>query len=113
MDTIFIEGLVFSGRHGVGAPERAKHQRLSLDIKVEQNPADWKEDIRNTYDYMEAREIARIHVEEKSFKLLETLSENIINEIFKNPLAQSVTITIRKLDVIPPAAVGITITRIR
>lgn len=113
MDTIFIEGLVLSGRHGVGAPERAKHQRFSLDIHVKQHPAQWKEDILNTYNYMEAQEIARRYVEEQSFKLLETLSHSIINEIFKNPLAQSVTITIRKLDVIPPATVGVTLTRIR
>lgn len=113
MDTIFLEGLVFSGRHGVGAPERAKHQRFGLDIRIEQDPADWQEDISRTYNYMDAHEIACRVVQEQSFKLLETLGERIIGEILKDPIVRSVSVTIRKLDLMPPAVVGVTIIRAR
>ncbi len=113
MDTIFIEGLVFSGRHGIGAPERAKHQRFGLDIRMEQKPADWQEDIARTNDYLDAKEIAREIVEERSFKLLETLAETIVAEVLKKPIIESVTITIRKLDLMPPATCGVTICRAR
>lgn len=113
MDTIFLEGLVFSGRHGVGAPERAKHQRFSLDIRVEQMPGDWQEDIARTYNYMDAKEIAREAVEQHSYKLLETLALSVIGEILKNPIVVSVSVTIRKLDLMPPAVAGVTIARKR
>ncbi len=113
MDTIFLEGLVFSGRHGVGAPERAKHQRFGLDIKIEQKPTEWQEDIQRTYNYMDAREIAQKIVENRSFKLLETLAETISREVMNNPTVQSVSVTIRKLDLMPPAVAGVAITRSR
>lgn len=113
MDTIFIEGLVFSGRHGVGAPERAKHQRFGLDITMKQKPLDWQEDITRTNDYLDAKEIARSLVEERSFKLLETLAEAICREVLKKPIIELVTVTIRKLDLMPPATCGVTIERSR
>lgn len=113
MDTIFIEGLVFSGRHGVGAPERAKHQRFGIDIRMEQKPADWQEDITRTNDYLDAREIARGIVEERSFKLIETLAEAICIEVLKKPIIESVTVTIRKLDLMPPAMAGVSLARSR
>ena len=105
--------MVFSGRHGVGAPERAKHQRFGVDISIEQKPVDWQDNIDNTYNYMDARETVRKCIEEQSFKLLETLSKTIIDLILRDERVQKVTITIRKLDLIPPAVCGVTITRNR
>ncbi len=111
MDTIFIRGLVFSGKHGVFDEEHARPQRFGIDIEVKQKPADWGEKIKNTYNYMDAREIARVCIEEKSFKLIETLAETICQEILMHPLAESVSVTIRKLDVLPVGEVGVTLVR--
>jgi dihydroneopterin aldolase len=111
MDTIFITGSVLSGRHGVYDEEREKDQRFQIDIEIKQGERDWQENIANTYNYMDAHAIAREFVENKSFNLIETLGESILNEILKNPLAKSASITIKKLDVIPPAEVGVTLTR--
>lgn len=113
MDTVFLEELVFSGRHGVMEYERTKAQRFGLSIRVEQDPTDWKDTIHNTYDYMDAYTIAQKIVEGESFKLIETLAERIAAEIMKNAKVQSVSITIRKLDLMPPAIAGISITRSR
>lgn len=113
MDTIFISGLVLMGRHGVYDEEHEKDQRFGIDIEIKQQVRDWEENIGNTYNYMDAHAIAREYVENKSFKLIETLGESILKEILKNLIVKSASITIKKLDVIPPAEVGITLVRSR
>jgi dihydroneopterin aldolase len=113
MDTIFIKGLEFMGRHGVYDEEHTKDQRFGIDIEINQEPHDWQEKIKNTYDYMDARDIARHFVEEKSFKLIETLGEAIATEILKNPHAKEVKVTVKKLDVVLPAEAGVFIHRKR
>jgi dihydroneopterin aldolase len=95
----------------VYAEEHIQTQRFSLDIEIKQEIRDWGENLENTYDYMIAREIARCAVEEKSFKLIETLGEEIAKEILKHPLVGEVLITIKKLDVIAPAEVGVVLRR--
>ena len=111
MDTIFIKGLLFWGKHGVYKEEHVQVQRFGVDIEIKQEVWDWDERLDRTYDYMEAREIARRCIEENSYKLIETLGEAIATEILLHPLAQSASVTIKKLDVIPPAEVGVVIVR--
>lgn len=111
MDIIFIKDLVFMGRHGVGARERKEPQRFGVDIRIEQEPADWKDDIRNTYNYVKAREIARRYIEERSFKLIETIAEGIAKEVLAHRLVHKVSVTVRKLDIFPDGVGGVTITR--
>ena len=111
MDTVFIKGLIFWGRHGVYKSEHLQVQRFCIDIEVKQEIVDWQEHLPNTYDYMEAREIVERNVEGQSFKLIETLAETIAMEILQNPLVEEVAVTVKKLDVIPPAEVGVTVVR--
>lgn len=113
MDTIFVRGLIFYGKHGVYKEEHIQVQRFAVDIEIKQEIKNWEERLENTYDYMEAREIARKCVEEMSFKLIETLGETMATEILKHPLVRAVSVTIKKLDVIPPAEVGVTIVRVK
>ncbi len=113
MDTIFLKDLLFIGNHGVGAPERSKPQRLEVDIALTQKPRAWKDDIENTYNYMDAHEIARRHVEEESFKLIESIGESIALEILEDIKIESVSVTIRKLDILQKGVCGVTITRSR
>lgn len=113
MDTIFLHNIVFLGRHGVGAPERSKPQRFELDIEVKQKPRTWKDNIKQTYNYMDAHGIARKYIEETSCRLIETLGENIAQDILKNPIVESVTVTIRKLDILQTGVGGVIITRSR
>jgi dihydroneopterin aldolase len=40
MDTIELEGMVFSGRHGVRPAERAKAQEFKVDVKVDADLAE-------------------------------------------------------------------------
>lgn len=99
------------GRHGVEAAERREAQRFGVAIEVRQEKANWEEKIRNTYNYMEAHEIARKAIEGESRKLLETLTEGMAQEILKHPLAKSVKVTIRKLDLFAQGESGVTIER--
>ncbi len=111
MDTIFIRGMIVEGCHGVGAKERAKPQRFGVDIEVKQEVRDWKDNIRNTYNYIAARDIIHRYVEEHSFKLIETLAERIGAEILMDPKVKEVSVTVRKLDIFSVGEGGVTITR--
>ncbi|MBX9906558.1 dihydroneopterin aldolase [Patescibacteria group bacterium] len=111
MDTIFLNNLLFIGNHGVGAPERSKPQRFECDIELRQKPREWGDSIKKTYNYMDAHEIARKEFEEQSFKLIESIGENIALGILKNPKIESVSVTIRKLDILKHGVCGVTITR--
>lgn len=111
MDTIFIRGLIFSGKHGLEDDERANHQRFGIDIETTQEPRAYEDSIKNTYNYMAAYEIARTAVEEESGKLIETVAERIASQVLEHVIIQSVTVTIRKLDIFVHGEGGVTITR--
>jgi 7,8-dihydroneopterin aldolase/epimerase/oxygenase len=111
MDAIFINGLVFSGRHGVYPEEHERDQRFGVAIEAKIEDKDREESLSNTFDYMEAREISRRIVEERSFKLIETIGETIASEVLAHPLVKEVTVTVLKLDVAPPAHAGVTLVR--
>lgn len=111
MDTVFIRGLIFSGKHGLEEDERANHQRFSIDIETTQEPRNYEDSIKNTYNYMQAFEIARKAVEEESGKLIETVAERIASQVLEHHVVRSVTVTIRKLDIFVHGVGGVTITR--
>lgn len=113
MDTIFLRDILLNGRHGVGASERSRPQRFQLDIELSQQPVAWKDAISRTYNYMDAYEIARVHCEDRSYKLIETLAEHIALDILKDNKIKEARVSVRKLDILPHGACGVTITRFR
>ncbi len=111
MDTIFIKDLVFMGRHGVGDLERSQPQRFGIDIVIEQESRDWQDSIKNTYNYVEARDIAKRHIEETSNKLIETIAESIAQEVLVHDFVKKVSVTVKKLDIFVDGVGGVTISR--
>lgn len=110
-DTIFLQNLLFIGNHGVGAPERSKPQRLEIDVTLEVVGRDRKDNIKRTYNYMDAHEIVRRHCEEYSYKLIETLAEAVAQDILEDTQVVSASVTVRKLDILKRGVCGVTITR--
>ncbi len=113
MDIIFIKDLVFMGRHGVGDLERSQPQRFGIDIVIEQEPRDWEDSIKNTYNYVEARDIAKKHIEGTSNKLIETIAEAIAKEVLAHEFVKKVSATVKKLDIFTDGYGGVTITRMK
>lgn len=100
MTEISLEGLEFYAYHGYYKEEQEIGNKFSLDIKIDISNIPESDDLRNTIDYEDIYKIARGQME-KRFKLLETIGNNIISEIFlKYPAIQSAEVSVSKFN--PP-----------
>jgi dihydroneopterin aldolase len=100
-DRIFLEGMVFSGTHGVYEEEQQTPQRFELDVELVLNlqPAGLTDDLERTIDYSRVFETCREIVETTRFNLIEALAEAIAHELLANYPADEVAIRVKKPDV--------------
>ena len=98
MDRILLQGMVFSGRHGVTAAERARSQRFTVDIEVETSVkrAGRSDAISDTVDYRRLRMIAKQVVGGESAHLIEALAERIATRALKLAGVRAVTVRVAK-----------------
>jgi dihydroneopterin aldolase len=117
VDRIVLEGMSFSGRHGVRPAERENAQEFKVDIEVEADLSDAgrTDRLEDTIDYTQVRAIARETIEGESVKLLETLAARIADRTLAVPRVKAVTVRVAKrpasLAPIEAAAVHISRTR--
>jgi dihydroneopterin aldolase len=117
VDRIRLEGLVFSGRHGVGDAEREKPQPFTVDIEVEADlqPAGSSDRIEETIDYRALHHIARDVIEGEPAHLIEALAHRIAERSLEIPGVKSVMVRVAKkpprLQPLDAAAVEIKRTR--
>ncbi|MBA4149616.1 MAG: dihydroneopterin aldolase [Verrucomicrobia bacterium] len=104
MDKIIINDLEVSYRIGVPDEERAQPQRLLLTIEMSHDfrPATATDDIGKTINYYAVSQRMLRLGENKSWRLLETLAEEIAGIILKEFGATSVQVEIKKF-IIPEA----------
>ena len=98
MDRIVLEGMSFSGRHGVRPAEREHPQEFKVTIELE---ADLSEPgrtdrLEDTVDYTKVRAIARQAIEGEPAKLLETLATRIADGVLGLPKVAVVTVSVAK-----------------
>jgi dihydroneopterin aldolase len=117
MDRISLEGMVFSGRHGVRPAERASAQDFKVDIEVDSDlvePAR-TDRLEDTVDYTRLRVIAKEVIEGDSASLLETLADRIARRVLDLPKVSAVSVRVAKrpasMQPIDAAAVHIRRTR--
>ena len=117
VDRILLEGMTFSGRHGVSAAERLRAQEFKVDVEVD---ADLSEPGRtdrvdDSVDYRLVRTIAKEVVEGESVSLIETLADRIAARVLRLPNVDAVSVRIAKrpasMEPIDAAAVHIKRTR--
>jgi dihydroneopterin aldolase len=118
MDQVFVEGLEFLGRHGVTARERRVGHRCRADVvvDVDTHAAAASDSVRSTVDYRRLAEIVITLGAERSFKLLETLAEEVASAVMAEWPATRVEVTVRKLGApVPgsPVACGVRVVRER
>lgn len=113
MDTIFIENLSYTGIHGVYEEEHYTPQRFTIDLKmhVETAQAGSSDNLNHTVDYKVIQEEIQKIIEGKHHNLIESLAEEIANEVLTNTLVTECEITLRKPDAFPVGLPGITIRR--
>ena len=98
VDRIVLQGMVFSGRHGVRPAERELPQEFRVDIEldtdlVQPGRTDLVED---TVDYRLAYGIAKEIIEGVSVKLIETLAERMAERLLNLNGVNAVTVRISK-----------------
>ena len=117
VDRIALQGMAFSGRHGVGAAEREHAQRFKVDIEldVDLSEAGRTDRLADTIDYRQVRAIAKDAIEGESVKLIETLATRIAEAVLALPKVRAVTVRVAKrpasMSPIEAAAVHISRTR--
>jgi dihydroneopterin aldolase len=116
---IFVEGLKFVGTHGIYDEEQRDGRRFLVDLVVDVGPrANQSADaIDTTVDYRGLADIVHRHGTETSVKLIETLGDNILSEVFERfDSVSAADLTIRKYATgVPgdPEWVGISMSRQR
>jgi dihydroneopterin aldolase len=117
VDRIVLQGMSFSGRHGVGAAERERAQRFKVDIELDADlsEAGRTDRLADTIDYRQVRAIAKDAIEGESVKLIETLATRIAEGVLALPKVRAVTVRVAKrpssMSPIEAAAVHISRTR--
>lgn len=102
LSTIRIIGAEIYARHGVGEAERAVGGRYSFDVDIEADIAEAArtDQVADTVDYQKVYELARDILTGTNRRLIESLVVEIVDAILERfPLAQSVTVRLRKLSV--------------
>ena len=98
MDRIQLEGMVFNGRHGVTAAERARPQPFTVDVELEVNAAraGRSDRIEDTVDYRQVHAIVRQVVEGASAHLIEALADRIARLALEVPGVAAVSVRVAK-----------------
>lgn len=117
MDRIVLEGMSFSGRHGVRPAERDQPQEFKVTVELE---ADLSEPgrtdrLEDTVDYTKVRAITREVIEGEPAKLLESLAARIANRVLALPKVAAVTVRVAKrpASMVPIDAAAVHIRRTR
>jgi dihydroneopterin aldolase len=98
-DQVWLMGVECRCRVGVPAAERARRQKILLDVGLEVDAARAaaRDDFREAADYQAVEEAARAEAEAGERALLETLAERVAAAVLRGrPLVSAVTVRARK-----------------
>jgi dihydroneopterin aldolase len=100
-DRIVLDGMAFSGRHGVHDWEKVTPQRFEVDVELvlDLAPAGTSDDLTRTIDYGPVYRLVREIVEQRSFDLIETLAETVASAVLDAHRVDEVVVRVRKPDV--------------
>jgi dihydroneopterin aldolase len=97
-DSIKLSDLIFFGYHGIKESERSLGQRFIVDIVIKKDlkKSSSTDNLSDTVDYRVLHKIARDIVEGPSKKLIETVADEIAQQILLVIVVDSVQVTITK-----------------
>jgi dihydroneopterin aldolase len=98
MDQIVLEGMVFSGRHGVRPAEREQAQDFTVDVELDVDLAQpgRSDRVEDTVDYRRVHAIVKEVIEGKSVQLIETLADRIAVRVLDLDRVVAVSVRIAK-----------------
>ena len=83
---------------GIHTFEKQKKQRVMFNLKITTEP-NLKPDIKSIVNYETIIKDIKKITEKKHYDLLESLSESVFDEIFKNKNVKKIKLKIEKLDI--------------
>jgi dihydroneopterin aldolase len=107
-DRIRLNEMVFYGYHGVLPEEQKLGQRFVVDVEIaaDLRKAGELDDLSATVNYAEVLDVVKAIVTGPPCLLIEAVAERVAAEILKRfPLAEAVTVTIKKPSVPISAAI--------
>ena len=108
---IIIKDLILLISVGIHKFEKLKKQNVKFNIEITSDP-NLKPDMKMIVNYENVINEIKKLTEKKHFELLESLSESIFDEIFKNKKIKKIKLKIEKLDIIKETtSVGIEVTK--
>jgi FolB domain-containing protein len=113
VDKVFVRNLVVPCKVGVTQEERAKKQKVIVDIEVfcDLSEAGTKDDLNKSISYSEIQERITEFITKGDFKLLESVAEGVVTQILKNSLAFRVVVAVKKEKYAIEPIMGIEISR--
>lgn len=110
---IHIEQLRVSARVGVGRAERARRQRLVLNISLcpARDLRDIQDAVGRTVDYSALCQEAKQFVARQSSKLIETLANDLAWHLLRKFRISKISVEIRKFILKDAAYASVTVTR--
>ena len=118
MDTIRIDSLIFSGKHGVYKKERNVEQEFEVSVEMNIDPKDTlkaaeTERLKDTVDYQYVKEAVQQVICGSSCYLIEKLANLIAEKILVDERIRDVRVTVRKSHVWDNGIPSVSITRSR
>lgn len=112
MATLLIKDLVITAKHGVHKYEKLHPQRfnVSVALTVDTSKAGKSDDLNDTVNWSELRQLVVDTVEKNSFNLMERLAQEVAAQIKADKRASKVTVKIEKLDAWDSGVPGIELT---
>ena len=95
---ILIKDLILFISVGIHQFEKLKKQRVNFNLEITTDPS-IKPEIKTIVNYENIINDIKELTEKKHFELLESLSESIFDEIFKNKKIKKIKLKIEKLDI--------------
>ena len=114
-DKVFIENLSFRGKHGVYEHEWHNAQEFIIDISadVDLSVAAKSDKLEDTVCWTTMYDIAKDVIQGPLCYLIEKIAETIAMRILEDEKVLSVTVRVRKNEIVENAVPGVTITRTR
>jgi len=113
---VLINELVLGLKLGYFDFEKEKHQKVKFNLEVnyqDKQPSNDK-DIKSIVNYAKIVRLIKKLVKNKHYNFLETLAEDVFDELFKDKRIDKITLQIEKLEIMKDcSSVGIQISKKR
>ncbi len=116
MDKVFIENLTLRGIHGVYEFEWKEPQEFVIDITAETDlaPSAKSDDLKDTVDWQPMYKIAKDVIVGPRISLIEKIADTIASRILEvETRVTSVTVRVRKAEILDEGVPGVLIRRAR